>query len=253
MIVKQCSSCPSGASVDGYLLKAYDPAANVAGSFQLTGAPSAAHAPDGTLVATFTAERPEAPAQLLASPFNFIYAIGPLAPDGSSLLPHPSPDRPYGGKQMKLHTGMAGGSGSAGGAPTPATEVDPAPSAAGPSAQDGGGTVPAPLGGSPAPEPAAAQGNGSGSCQLSLGSRQLSFAACTSLHSIAPEFELMWSLEPSGTSQKVLKLGLRAPAGGWVGVGFPASPGHMLGSTAMILKTCTSCTSGKLGRLGSIE
>lgn len=37
---------------------------------------------------------------------------------------------------------------------------------------------------------------------------------------------------------------MRATAGGWVGLGFPATPGVMLGSTAMILKTCPTCPSG---------
>lgn len=39
-------------------------------------------------------------------------------------------------------------------------------------------------------------------------------------------------------------MGLHAAAGGWVAVGFPASPGRMLGATAMVLHTCPPCPSG---------
>lgn len=53
------------------------------------------------------------------------------------------------------------------------------------------------------------------------------------------------SPHPAEGSTRDLRLGLRAAsAGTWVGFGFPATPGHMLGSTAMILKTCATCSSG---------
>lgn len=50
---------------------------------------------------------------------------------------------------------------------------------------------------------------------------------------------------PAAGNTSTLALGLMAAAGGWVAVGFPATEGRMLGSTAMILKTCTACASGE--------
>lgn len=81
-------------------------------------------------------------------------------------------------------------------------------------------------------------------CTLPLGANSLRFAACTPINGIGTNFALLWSLHihPNGTCTIVL--GLRAAAGGWSAVGFPTTPGHMLGSTAMVLSTCPTCASG---------
>ncbi|PSC69354.1 alpha beta-hydrolase isoform B [Micractinium conductrix] len=80
---------------------------------------------------------------------------------------------------------------------------------------------------------------------LSLGGNTLEFAACTPVEGIGKDYELLWSLAPpGGGATRTLTLGLRAAEGGWVGLGFPAEPGRMLGATAMILKTCPACSAG---------
>lgn len=68
-------------------------------------------------------------------------------------------------------------------------------------------------------------------------------AAAPSPH--PPTSLLPRSALPADGSTRDLRLGLRAAsADTWVGFGFPATPGQMLGSTAMILKTCATCGSG---------
>ena len=150
---------------------------------------SAAKAADGSLVAAFTAELPQPPEALLAAPFPFVYAIGPLGPDGG-LLPHTSGGKPYGGAQLTLRGGGGGGG------------ADPAPEPV-PAATDSG-TEPAQP--PPPPQPAAAatpaapalEGSADPSgCQLAVGGRQLSFAACTPIQGIGKDFQLMWRLEPA--------------------------------------------------------
>lgn len=178
---------------------------------------------------------PQPPAALLAAPFPFVYAIGPLGPDGG-LLPHPGAGRPYGGAQLTLR--------GDGAAPAP----EPVPAAA-----DSEAAPPPPQ---PRPQPAAAAAPAAPSlegsadlsgCQLEIGDRQLSFAACTPIQGIGKDFQLMWSLEPaSDGNTSTVVLGLRASTGGsqWVAVGFPASPSRMLGATAFVLKACPTCPSG---------
>ncbi|KAL4443838.1 hypothetical protein ABPG75_011575 [Micractinium tetrahymenae] len=240
VIVKECASCPTGATVDGYQLKGYTPPENVAGSFKITET-SAAKAADGSLVATFTAELPQPPNQLVASPFDFVYAIGPLASDGN-LQAHFGTGLPYGGSKLQLPQPSVviggGGNGTASPAP-PAGEVaaSPPPAAA--------GSPPPAAAPPPAGETAGAAGGGATNCQLTIDGRQVSFEACVPIQGIGRGYEVMWSLEPAKGSTRDLRLGLRAAsAGTWVGFGFPANPGFMLGSTAMILKTCATCPSG---------
>lgn len=151
---------------------------------------SAAKAPDGTLVATFTADLPQQPQEILSNPkgFNIIYSIGPLAPDGG-LLPHPASNRPYGGTALRLPAAGAGGGAPAAKAPAAA---DP-PAAAATSGPTGG------LSSAPAPETErTATDRG---CQFSLNGRQLSFSACTHLDGIGADTTLMWTLRPLGACQ----------------------------------------------------
>lgn len=140
---------------------------------------SAAKAPDGSLVAHFTADLPKTPDQILGSKFNIIYAIGPLAPDGS-LLPHPATGRPFGGTTLQLR--QAGGAGAPQAAPAAegASPAAPLPAAA------------------PASAPERDRGVTNSGCQLSLSGRQLDFSACTHLDGIGSDTTLMWSLRPLG-------------------------------------------------------
>lgn len=210
-------------AVDGYRLVGYMPSANVAGSFNISGAPGVPlislvllrrcqcvmpsnlycaltpflvrlpdrHMPppadaraakvEGKLVATFTADLPQSADALLGAPFPIVYAIGPLADDGS-LLPHPDPKRPYGGTSLQLRGGPSGGAA----APQPAR---PAAAADPPGGSGGGGAV------APAP---ASEGATAAGCQLSIGNKQLSFAACTPVPGVGADFTLMWTLKHLG-------------------------------------------------------
>ena len=96
----------------------------------------------------------------------------------------------------------------------------------------------------PPPPPAA--------CTLLMPGRPpSSFAACLSVLGIGTNFSFLWTLRmldpsdsSSGGQSATLELGLQAAAGdGWVAVGFPQTPGFMLGATAMVLKRCQSCSS----------
>jgi len=48
----------------------------------------------------------------------------------------------------------------------------------------------------------------------------------------------------AGTTSVLATLGLSTDAGGWLGVGVPSTPGHMLGATAFIVKACATCPFG---------
>jgi hypothetical protein len=172
---------------------------------------------------------------LLSSRFDFIYAVGDTDAQGG-LLTHTAGGHPYGGMDMRLTTGM----------PVAAPAAEPI---AAPTPQ-----APAPPPAVPAPTPPAAEAAAAGApvCALQLaGGETREFAACTSVPRLGTNFDLMWSLEPpaggaAAGANASLRLGLRAEAGGWVAVGFPAVPGRMLGATAFILKTCPApdCPSG---------
>lgn len=147
---------------------------------------SAAKAPDGSLVAHFTADLPKTPDQILGSKFNIIYAVGPLAPDGG-LLPHPASNRPYGGTALQLRQASGAGAAPAAEAPSPSA---PAAASAPVAATPGGFST--------APAPERDRAVTSSGCQLSLNGRQLSFSACTHLDGIGSDTTLMWSLRPLG-------------------------------------------------------
>lgn len=148
---------------------------------------AAAKAADGSLVATFTAELPQPPNQLVASPYDFVYAIGPLAPDGG-LQAHFGTGLPYGGSKLQLPQPSTDGGGG-GGSPTP-----PPAASLPPAALSSPPPVAAPP---PAGQTAGAAGSGSANCQLTIDDRQVSFAACVPIQGIGTGYEVMWSLEPA--------------------------------------------------------
>ncbi len=159
---------------------------------------SAAKAADGSLVATFTAELPQQPNQLVAAPFDFVYAIGPLAPDGS-LQAHFGTGLPYGGSKLDLPQPLAAGGGV--GTPPPASEAPslpgPPPAAASSPPPAAASSPPPAAGPPPAGETAGAAGGGTANCQLTIDGRQVSFEACLPIQDIGTNYQVMWSLEPA--------------------------------------------------------
>lgn len=92
---------------------------------------------------------------------------------------------------------------------------------------------------------------GSGGCSLIINGAEKQFAACTNVSGMVTPYTLAWTLqEPpaGGDAGATLSIGLSAQIGtlapGWIALGFPAQPASMLGSTAFILKGCSSCASG---------
>ena len=80
---------------------------------------------------------------------------------------------------------------------------------------------------------------------MPAGSQQR-YTACTAIPGIGSNLKLFWHTAPAprNSSNTLVSMALRASSTGWVGVGFPATAGQMIGSTAMILKACSSCTGG---------
>lgn len=111
---------------------------------------------------------------------------------------------------------------------------------------------------------------GAGGCSLTLGSSPLVFGACTPVAGIGSNYNLFWLLPHNNTSSSSsgsspssssssphsspandaspskiwIRFGMNATTDGWVAVGFPATPGRMIGSTALVLRTCSACPSG---------
>ena len=94
----------------------------------------------------------------------------------------------------------------------------------------------------------------SSACSLALGSNQLSFAGCRSLQpSLDADYNLLYTVTASAGQPTVLHGAIDAASLGWptfwAGFGIPARPGHMLGSSAIIVQSCSTCASGSF--LGS--
>lgn len=112
---------------------------------------------------------------------------------------------------------------------------------------------------------------GGGRCELSVGGTQLTFQACTPIQGVGSNYHLFWTVvgRPPGSSsgsssssssggsggasgsvpagKTLVKFGMNATSDGWVAVGFPATPAHMIGSTALVLRVCTAYSSGSKG------
>ena len=221
VVVKKCPTCPGGARVDGYKLTSFDPAQLVAGSFPLRDA-TAAVAADGSLVASFTYDvTGKTPAQLSAVPFQYIYAIGPSATDGT-WQSHTTPGFPFGSKSMSLSSGSGSSNSSSSGTPASATAAS---STTSPS-----------------------NATGSTTCVLSLSPSTAAqkFSGCTPMGG-SNAMTVMWNANPVTTASNVtIQFGIKAPlqAGQYVSIGFPSSPGKMTGAVAMVLSACSSCPGG---------
>ncbi|KFM27971.1 Ferric-chelate reductase 1 [Auxenochlorella protothecoides] len=72
------------------------------------------------------------------------------------------------------------------------------------------------------------------------------FGSCASLPSFGSGLNLFWTArEASGSNAATVTWGMNTSASdGWVAVGFPASPGEMVGANAAILSSCPTCASG---------
>ena len=252
VVVRKCTTCPSGARIDGFKLTDYDEASKVPGSFNISDA-TAEVAPDGTLVATFTVILPSQAAPINGGPFQHIAAVGPLAPDGS-LRAHTSGGFPYGVQSASLKAATLAGDPPQGAAADPAPGLDPSSSSTSDPPQNTtpptteSEAAPSPEGGLPALS--------SSSCTLSTASGESkAFSACAD---IGPILKVHWkALNTMGTksntsdgsgstagsgsgSNITVEIGMNGDLlqGQWVAIGFPTAPGQMIGSTAMVLTSC---------------
>lgn len=221
--------CPTGARIDGYKLTDYDPATKIPGSFQIQDSAAAVDSEDGSLVATFTVELPDSIDDLTKDPFTHIAAVGPVASDGS-LRAHIGAAFPYDVVTTDLKSSSI-----------PAATIGDVndnlraeASAATPAATAPNTNSPIP----PLP-----------TCSRTGGSVLSSFSTCTTLganvltvhwNALSPD-----SFSPSGSSggrNISIEFGLSGTISGneWLALGFPATPGQMVGSTAQVLLPCVS-------------
>lgn len=208
VVIRKCASCASGARVDGYHLTDYLASSKVPGSFPISNGLAAAN-PDGTLVATYTVDLDQPIETFQTQQFNYILAVGPLD-DKGNLQSHATGGFPYGGHMAQL-TGVANR--------VPTDSSPPAADTPGDNAHE--------------------------ECTFFDGN----FKACDTLPSGLQVFwdTLPQNLTTPGNSSNVgnvtLTLGLAVtlPPGQWFGLGFPASPGVMVGSSAVIMSSCSSC------------
>ena len=279
VIVSKCSNCTSGAAVNGYRLTDYNEDTKVPGSFPIYDA-DAAVASDGSLVAMFTANLPaSSPEKLTSGPFYYITAIGPVGPD-DSIKSHAVGKLPYGSQTTTLKsapvaaantsttTHVGGASPPPLPAPTPPPTVMESEGAQGES-DDTSAVVsspPLPPPSSPPPVPAAAAlvaatntsaptpttpaGTPSSTeCALSIGSPGTlhSFSACKTLGGY---LDVHWQTPPTtdANGNITMNFGIQStvPDGQYISLGFPSTPGVMVGGTAMVLTPCavTSCPTG---------
>ena len=91
-----------------------------------------------------------------------------------------------------------------------------------------------------------------GPCTLSFGSNQLNFAACRNLKpTLGADYNLLYTVTSAAAGQpgSVLHGAIDAASLGWptfwAGFGIPVTPCRMLGGSAMIVQSCSTCPSGK--------
>lgn len=93
--------------------------------------------------------------------------------------------------------------------------------------------------------PETAGSTGGSSCNLLIGDETQSFQTCFPVNGIGSDFLLGWRLENQSSGDfYTIHMGMSAQRDGYVAVGFPSQPGRMIGASAMILKTCNSCSEG---------
>lgn len=268
VLVRKCSTCPTGARIDGFKLTDYDEASKIPGGFNISDA-SAALAPDGTLTAVFTVTVPRSIAQLTGAPFQYIAAVGPTAPD-ESLRSHATGAFPYGVQSFVLKAAAAAPgpaadppSGSTSDPSSPGSK-DPSPPSDPPQGQESSPTTKPtdpPTNeqeSAPPPETVTSQ-NSSSDCFLSTASGETkTFSACAPVGSV---LKVHWkALNTMGSKANVagsagagaggnitVEIGMDGTVqpGQWLALGFSATPGRMIGSTAMVITSCApACPEG---------
>ena len=79
-------------------------------------------------------------------------------------------------------------------------------------------------------------------CTLQSTAGSTAYSLCQSLIPTG-DAKLYWTLDTS-SSPAVLTAAIEATTTGWLGFGFPATPGYMIGGNAVIARPCASCASG---------
>ncbi len=104
-----------------------------------------------------------------------------------------------------------------------------------------------------APVPADGSASTENRCTVTTGDKATVYNACIPLNGVGDNFNMAWNLDPSttttnssttGDSYYELSMGVNATSNGWVAIAFPKNAGQMVGSSAMLLKTCATCPSG---------
>ncbi len=239
VIVKKCDmtpNCTTGARIDGYKLIDYDPSSKIPGSFAIRDSAAAVDPQDGSLVATFTVDLPQPVDELTKVEFQHIAAVGPLASDGS-LLPHIGADFPYTVNSYTLKSSNIPAADAT--TNTPTSESTSVPAA--------GSTTPS---------------HNPPTCSVTDGSVLANFSTCTTLgnvltvhwNALAPSSFSSSSRSDNSSSSSssggnvTLELGMSGTitANEWLALGFPATPGQMIGSTAQVLISCIPGSSPKI-------
>jgi hypothetical protein len=89
-------------------------------------------------------------------------------------------------------------------------------------------------------------------CSVTTEDNLTLYNACIPLDGVGESFNMAWNLDPFSASANdistgsyyELSMGINATSTGWVSVAFPKIDGQMIGSSAMVLKTCATCVSG---------
>ncbi len=90
-------------------------------------------------------------------------------------------------------------------------------------------------------------------CTLSHSDGSLqTFDACDFVPGLEVPLYIMWSLQPGEAGSTWLEVGLAGVSDGqgWVALGFPTTPGEMVGASAFILQDSQSDESGGWGLWG---
>ena len=81
------------------------------------------------------------------------------------------------------------------------------------------------------------------SCMLQTTASTSSYSLCEELLS-SSGYKLYWSLD-TASSPVVLTGAIEGSTDGWLGFGFPAVAGEMIGGNAIIAKPCATCVTGE--------
>ena len=84
----------------------------------------------------------------------------------------------------------------------------------------------------------------SSACVLQSSAATSSYSLCQDLLSNSA-YKLYWSLD-TASSPVLLTGAVAGTTDGWLGFGFPAVAGEMVGGNAIIAKPCSTCSSGEI-------